>query len=88
MEYTVYEAAKGRGGMIIELFRKVPNDKWGYDYEEFIRDKWVENEDARAVFFGYGTCTFRVSAEEAKDFVDAMRNGTIEEYYKNNGYEE
>ena len=41
-----------------------------------------ETQYARDSICGYGgACTFRMTEEEVKEFMDAIENDTIDEYY-------
>ena len=78
------ELAACEGVRIFQLFRKVEEPGKFTVYEEFFGGErgWEETRYASDSICGYGgACTFRVSEEEVKEFMDAIENGTIREYY-------
>ena len=82
-----YEAEIGGRGdsvRILQLFRKVEEPGEITIYEEFLgKDRgWEETQYARDSICGYGgACTYRMTEEEVKEFMDAIENDTIREYY-------
>ena len=78
------ELAACEGVRIFQLFRKVEEPGKFTVYEEFFGGErgWEETRYASDSICGYGgACTFRVSDEKVKEFMDAIENGTIREYY-------